>query len=269
MAFRAGSTHYATRIANELPAKMRERGIRADPIEAKPFDPMDEKNEELVRPFVRAFLLPLAGEHVDVQSVLDRLLEYQQSRDDRWMQSLPLLSKGEISRICDNLDRNGGFLSAISQTHGNPSALHDFAAGFVGLLLVEATKHEMTKSIEPKPFDLNDPENKPMIRSLCALDAGPALATALELPTPGRTPDASKLFALMRNHFATCSSDDFWSLSGVTSQYELFGLSINIAFLQILAARVAGGGKLTDADIHMLARLLKDFKRQGEYRVCR
>ena len=150
----SGLYDYATRIANELPAKMRERGIRADPIEAKPFDPMDEKNEELVRPFVRAFLLPLAGEHVDVQSVLDRLLEYQQSRDDRWMQSLPLLSKGEISRICDNLDRNGGFLSAISQTHGNPSALHDFATGFVGLLLVEATKHEMTKSIEPKPFDL-------------------------------------------------------------------------------------------------------------------
>ena len=71
-------------------------------------------------------------------------------------------------------------------------------------------------------------------------------------------PEADKLFDFMAHHFATCSSDDYWSQRDVQSQYEFFGLSVNIAHLKMLAAEIDGGGEITDADIHMLASLLKD-----------
>ena len=88
---------YATKIAGELTDKMRARDIRADDIAPKPFDLDDEQNEEAVRTLGRALLLPLAGEGVDPQLVLNQLVQHQ-AGDDLWMQSLPYLSDGEIVR---------------------------------------------------------------------------------------------------------------------------------------------------------------------------
>jgi hypothetical protein len=248
---------YATKIAGELTDKMRARDIRADDIAPKPFDLDDEQNEEAVRTLGRALLLPLAGEGVDPQLVLNQLVQHQ-AGDDLWMQSLPYLSDGEIRQICDNIRSNSALLSAIAQTHGNPSALHGFASGFVGVLMAEAEKRHLPSTFEPKPFALDDPANQQLIGRLRALDAGPALSAAQDLPIAGRVPEADKLFDFMAHHFATCSSDDYWSQRDVQSQYEFFGLSVNIAHLKMLAARIDGGGEITDADIHMLASLLKD-----------
>ena len=189
--------------------------------------------------------------------MLDQLVQYQ-AGDDRWMQLLSFLGDSDISQICDNIRSNSGLLSAISQTHGNPSALHGFTTGFVGVLMAEAEKRHLPSRSNPSPSHWTTRRTSHWSGGSARLT--PALLYRLHriCPLTGRTLDANGLFDFMGAHFATCSSDDFWSLHDVKSQYEFFGLSLNIAHLQMLAARIAGGGTITEADIHMLARLLKD-----------
>jgi hypothetical protein len=190
--------------------------------------------------------------------LLNQLLRYQ-AGNDLWMKSLPYLSNGEIGQICDNIRSNSALLSAISQTHGNPSQLYGFASGFVGILMAEAEKRHVPSALELKSFTLDDPAKQDLVKILRAVDAAPALSAAQDLPTDGSDrPQADKLFDLMEHHFATCSSDEFWSQDSVRGQYEFFGLSMNIAHLKMLAARIAGGGAIAGADLDMLKRLLKD-----------
>jgi hypothetical protein len=174
--------------------------------------------------------------------------------------SLNTMGDLELLQVYKNLRNNSSILSAISQTHGNPSELYDFAQKISDLITVHVRMRDMkADDIKPKPFNLDDERNGELVKILRALDAGPALSAAQDLSLFGRgLPEPGKLFDLMENHFATCSSDEFWSQVSVQSQYEFFGLSMNIAHLKMLAARIAGGGTITGADLDVLQRLLKD-----------
>src|SRR5262249_10521227 len=111
---------FAAEVAHELTAAVRAKKIWAEDIGPKPFNLDDERNEELVRTLGRELLLPLAREKLDAQILLNQLLRHQ-AGNDLWMKSLPYLNDGEIGQICDNIRSNSALLSAISQTHGNPS----------------------------------------------------------------------------------------------------------------------------------------------------
>ncbi len=253
----SGLYDLAKKIADTLTQAVRNKGMRADDIVPKPFDRIAEKNEELVGILGRELFRPLARGKVDALVVLKQLLQHN-SGDDLWMQSLPLLDDREILQIRDNIRNNSAVFSAIAQTHGNPSALYDFAEGFAGVLLAEAEKRGLpSEVIEQSHFDLADEQNQALILTL---DADLAFSDAKELEQDGGnvTVRLDKFMDFAKRHFATCSSDKFWSLQSAYGQSQFFGCAISLVYVQLLQERLARGGEITSEDLGIFQRMLRD-----------
>jgi hypothetical protein len=177
------------------------------------------------------------------------------------MQSLSLLEDEEIAQVVKNLRNNSALFSAIAQTHGNPSALYDFAKGFAALFLTEAEKRGMpSEAIEQKDFDVTNEQNLALLQMLHSADAASALSDAkkLEQIATNVTVRVDKLTDFTNRHFATCSSEKFWSLQSVLGQSQLFGCAINLGYVQLLQERLVRGGEITREDLGTFQRLLRD-----------
>jgi hypothetical protein len=251
---------FARKIADTVTQAVRDRGMRADDIVPKPFDRLAEKNEGLVEILGRELLRPLASGDHDAGVVLKQLLRYGSS-DDLWMQSVSRMEDEEIAQVLKNLRNNSVLFSAIAQTHGNPSALYDFVKGFAALFLAEAEKRGMpSEAIKQKDFDVTNEQNLALLQMLHSVDAASALSDAKKLEQIGTnvTVNLDKLMDFTNRHFATCTSEKFWSLRSVLGQSQLFGCAINLGHVQLLQERLARGGEITGEDLGILQRLLRD-----------
>jgi hypothetical protein len=151
-------------------------------------------------------------------------------------------------------------LSIVDKSLGNEHPIHGFVMLFEALIEVEVERRGLPKdSREPAQISVNTHE---MIKALKPYGGTvPALGEeAKKLPTLGQTtmlqPD--RLLEFLENHLTTCASEDFWKQQPASSQYPFFGLSINIAHLRTLNARIASGGRIINEDLMTLENLLRD-----------
>ena len=89
------------------------------------------------------------------------------------------MTDAELVQVYKNVKRNASVFSAIAQTHGNPSALYDYATKLAGELTAKMRARDIrAENIAPKPFDLADEQSEELVKALtlCRLLRSPARA---------------------------------------------------------------------------------------------
>ena len=99
------------------------------------------------------------------KDVLGQLIECQHCD---WEKQIGDMTKDQLLQTYKNVKKHSALLSAIEQTHGNPSALHDHASK-IAETLTRAVRDRGLRAdgIVPKPFDRSDPSNEEMSNVLC------------------------------------------------------------------------------------------------------
>jgi hypothetical protein len=260
---------FAKEVADAITQAVRDKGMRADDIVPKPFDPFDKKDEELVGALCRDLFRPLLTDpELSAEGLLDQIIVLHKSNSDVWLTWLPELSNEELRQICNTIARSSSLLSAIRHGYGHPSKFDDFAHGFALVFKTEAERRKLhIPDMEPKALEPDDPKDHNLVRTVLARDAALALADARALPSAAKDspkPVPGRVLDLFEQHFAVCSSVEFWSQNDAWRSYEPLGLAASIALLRQLSARLDAGGKITSEDIAMLKRLLRDDRSPSE-----
>jgi hypothetical protein len=259
----------ARKIADTLTQAVRDKGMRADDIVPKPFDLSDPNNEEMINGLRRETFRPLlADSNLSAEKFLDQIIALQDSKSDAWLVWLPELSNKEIQQICNTIGSNGSLLSVIRDTYGHPNKFSDFAHGFVLLFKTEAERRKLdVPDMEPKALEADDPKYQGLVKIVLERDAGRALAEAQALPSTIENkgkPPPDRVLDLFEQHFAICSSVDFWSQEDAWRSFEPLGLAASIALLRQLSARLDAGGQIASEDMTTFKRLLRDEREPSE-----
>ncbi len=259
----------ARKIADTLTQAVRAKGMRADDIVPKPFDLSDPSNEEMIDGLRHAFFRPLLTDaKLSAEKLLDQITALHDSNSDAWLAWLSELSNKEIQQICNTISNNSSLLSVIRDTCGHPNKFADFAHGFALLFKTEAERRKLDiPDMEPKTLDRKGPEYRGLVKIVLERDAARALAEAQALPSTieynGKPPPA-RVLDLFEQHFATCSSVEFWSQEDAWRSFEPLGLAASIALLRQLSARLDAGGQITSEDMARFKRLLRDERKPND-----
>ncbi len=217
-------------------------------------------------------LMALGGGKRSIDHLLQTLLElHRQFGEDSGTSladSLTKMGHFELLQVYKNLRSNSSILSAISQTHGNPSELHDFAESISNLVTVHVRMRDMqADDIKPKPFELHAAKNSAIVETLHrhAIVTAVYAATRIKLmggqvpqraASPGK-PEPADILEFFRKHSAICSSAEFWSHSSIYNHYEPLGLLVATNELLRLAAKVDQRGTINTDDIEAIRNTLK------------